>query len=530
MTRAQLKVVVAASLGTVFEWYDFFLYGSLVAFLSTQFFPKQHESAALLSALATFGAGFAVRPLGALVFGRIGDLVGRKRTFLITIIVMGASTALIGVLPVFDAIGWWAPVLLVFLRLTQGLALGGEYGGAAVYVAEHAPAESRGYQTSYINATASFGFLLSIVAVLACRVLFGDDAFRAWGWRVPFLFSILLLAISVYIRMQLEESPIFAELRGTGRLSAAPLRESFLNRANRRLVLIAIAGIAGTTVVFYAAQFYALVFLQATLRIDFQTASILVGVGVLIGVPLHLLAGALSDRFGRRRVMIYGMALGAVVLLPSYAALIVIGNPELARARATVPVALLAEPYRPFAGDASAAANELRAALTGRGVSYTREAPRADGQLAVRIGDTELIAPGMEEITAALSAAGFPESSSLPPIHALSDIRFAHVEIVLVIALMMACVAAMYGPIAAFLVELFPTRIRYTSLSFPYHITTGWLGGFMPFVAASIVLLTGNVLAGLYYPIGITAAACIVSWLVMPETRGRDLRADHAGH
>jgi MFS family permease len=525
MTREQFKVVFASSLGTVFEWYDFFLYGSLVALLSTLFFPPQHETAALLSALATFGAGFAVRPLGALVFGRIGDLVGRKHTFLITIVVMGLSTALIGLLPTFESIGWWAPVLLVTLRLTQGLALGGEYGGAAIYVAEHAPTARRGYQTSYINATASSGFLLSIAVILTCRITMDEADFREWGWRIPFLVSVLLLIVSVYIRLQLEESPIFAELRSTGRLSKAPLRESFGARANRRLVLIAVVAMASTTVVWYTAQFYAFVFLQTTLRIDFQTASVIIGLAVLIGVPLHVLAGALSDRLGRKPIIVTGMIVGALLLMPGFNLLIELGNPELAQARRNVAISIQAEPYRLSGNDAGAAqANALRDALTARGVSYETLPPRADGIVAVRVGEQELIGVDVPTLTSALTAAGFPERSSLPRIASPGDLAGRHWALIALIALMILPGALLYGPMAAFMVELFPTRIRYTSLSLPYHVASGWFGGFLPLTAAAIVLLTGDVLAGLYYPIVISIACFILALLFMPETRGRDLR------
>lgn len=526
MTREQRQVVVAASLGTIFEWYDFFLYGSLVAFLSTLFFPPQNETAALLSALATFGAGFAVRPLGALVFGRIGDRIGRKHTFLITITVMGLSTALIGLLPTYESIGWWAPGVLVFLRLAQGLALGGEYGGAAIYVAEHAPTEKRGYHTSYINATASLGFLMSIVVVVTCRVVMGEEAFGEWGWRVPFLLSVLLLAISVYVRLRLRESPVFAELRGSGQLAKAPIRESFASSANRRLMLIAIAGFAGTTVVWYTALFYTFVFLQATLGIELLTAAVVVGVAVLIGVPLHILAGAASDRVGRRKVMLTGMLLGALVLIPAFQQLIALGNPGLAQARDSVPVAVQAQPYRLFADDeASLAAKAIRDALTARGVSYRSEPPRPDGKLAVRIGTTEIVDPTPEELAGALTAAGFPTKSALPVIRGIGDIGAAHLGLMALIVVMIAFSAMMYGPAAAFFVELFPTRIRYTSLSVPYHVTSGWLGGFMPLSAAAIVLFTGDVLAGLWYPIVIALAGFAISFVFMPETRGRDLRA-----
>lgn len=526
MTREQRKVVVAASLGTIFEWYDFLLYGSLVAYLSALFFPPQNATSALLSALATFGAGFAVRPLGALLFGRIGDRIGRKHTFLITITVMGLSTALVGALPTFERIGWWAPILLVTLRLAQGLALGGEYGGAVIYVAEHAPREQRGHHTSYINATASLGFVLSIVVVVTCRLSLGEQTFNEWGWRLPFLLSVLLLAISVYVRLKLRETPLFVELQSSGKLSRSPIGESFGSAANRKLMLIAIAGFAGTTVVWYTSLFYAFVFLQTTLGIEMLTASVIAAIAVLIGVPLHVLAGMLSDRFGRRAVMLSGMLFGALSLIPSFQQIIVLGNPELARARETVPVAIHTQPYRPFADDPAAVeANSVRGTLTARGVSYASEPPRANASLVVRIGTKELIAPTTDEIGAALEAAGFPKKSSLRPIRGLADIGGAHLGIIALIAMMVAFSAMMYGPAAAFFVELFPTRIRYTSLSVPYHITSGWLGGFLPFTAAAIVLFTGNVLAGLWYPIAIALIGFTISFVFMPETRGRDLRA-----
>lgn len=520
MTREQFKVVFASSLGTVFEWYDFFLYGSLVAFLSTLFFPQQHGPAALLSALATFGAGFAVRPLGALVFGRIGDLIGRKHTFLITIVVMGLSTALIGILPTYASIGWWAPALLVTLRLAQGLALGGEYGGAAIYVAEHAPPAKRGYQTSYINATASLGFLLSIVVILTCRVSMDEADFKAWGWRVPFLLSVLLLAVSVYIRLQLKESPVFAEMRNAGQLSRAPLRESFAERGNRRLVLICIAMMAGITVTWYTAQFYTLFFLQTTLKIDFQTAAILMGAAVLISLPMNVISGALSDRYGRKYIMIASVLLGALVLIPVYQRLIPLGNPELAAARANVAVSILSEPHRLFGGGD----DTLRDALTARGVSFETEPPRADGRIAVRIGAQELVEPDVPTLMTALTAAGFPETSSLAPIRAIGDLNGTHLALIALIALMIVPPAMGYGPIAAFLVELFPTRIRYTSLSLPYHVASGWFGGFLPLTAAAIVVFTGDVLAGLYYPIAVALLGSLICIALAPETLGRDIR------
>jgi MFS family permease len=424
--RGMVRIVVAASLGTVFEYYDFLLYGSLATFFGGLFFPPGNETAGLLASLATFGAGFAVRPLGALVFGRFGDRVGRKATFLVTIILMGLSTALVGVLPTFAAIGWWAPVLLVSLRLLQGFAIGGEFGGAALYIAEHAPTARRGFYTSWIQTTGTMGFILSLLVVLVCRSLIGESEFRAWGWRLPFLVSVLLLALSVYIRARLAESPLFVKIRAEGGLAKSPILESFGRAANGRRVFTAIVVAAPMALTWYAAQFYSLVFLQGTMHVPPVSASIVMMIAMGLGIPLFLAAGALSDRYGRRRVMLSGMAMFAIVVMPAFRLMDAIG------------------PHRPLL----------------------------------------LIPPVLVLIAgAALTAA----------------------------------------PGAAFLVELFPTRIRYTSVSLPYHLTSAWFGGFMPFTVTWLVALTANPFAGLWYPIGVSGVCLLLALWLMPETFGEEL-------
>jgi MFS family permease len=516
---AHRKVIFASSLGTVFEWYDFYLYGTLAVFFSALFFPSGNETAAFLASLATFGAGFAVRPLGALVFGRIGDLVGRKYTFLITIVVMGLSTALVGVLPTYARIGIWAPVLLVSLRLAQGLALGGEYGGAATYVAEHAPRGKRGYYTSWIQTTATLGFFLSLAVILASRIGFGEDDFKAWGWRVPFLISVVLLAVSVYIRLKLQESPVFTEMKTGGGLSRAPLAESFGEWRNARIVLLALFGAtAGQGVVWYTGQFYALFFLQNTLKLDYQTAYLLIAAALVIGTPFFVYFGRLSDRAGRKRIMVAGCLLAALTFIPIFKGLTLSVNPALAEfeQRAAVTVAGRDCRFHIFAKPKTAC-DQARDFLTKAGVNYGRIAPEAGREVVTTIAGARL--EGYDEATyrAALDAAGYPAK----PDPARMNLPAA----LALLVVLMIYVTMVYGPIAAFLVELFPTRIRYSSMSLPYHIGNGWFGGFLPFLAAALVVLSGNIYYGLWYPIAVAAMCGIVGLTGIRETKDVDLRS-----
>ncbi len=516
---AHRRVIFASSLGTVFEWYDFYLYGTLAVFFSALFFPPGHDTAAFLASLATFGAGFAVRPLGALVFGRIGDRVGRKYTFLITIIVMGLATALVGILPTYAQIGIWAPILLVSLRLAQGLALGGEYGGAATYVAEHAPPGRRGYYTSWIQTTATLGFFLSLAVILACRLGFGEAAFKDWGWRVPFLLSVVLLGVSVYIRLKLQESPVFAEMKAEGRLSRAPLTESFGQWSNARIVLLALFGAtAGQGVVWYTGQFYALFFLQNTLKLDFQTSYLLIAAALLLGTPFFVFFGRLSDRIGRKHIMVTGCLLAAITFIPIFKGLTLSVNPALAEfeARAAITVAGRDCHFRIFAKPATPC-DQARDFLTKSGVSYQRLPPPTDQEVVTRIGDRRL--EGFDEAAyrAALGDSGYP---------AAADPERVNLPITVALLLvLMIYVTMVYGPIAAFLVELFPTQIRYSSMSLPYHIGNGWFGGFLPFLAAALVVLTGNIYYGLWYPIAIAAMSGVVGLIGLKETKDADLRS-----
>jgi len=513
------RVIFASSLGTVFEWYDFYLYGTLAVFFSALFFPPGNDSAAFLASLATFGAGFAVRPLGALVFGRIGDRVGRKYTFLITIVVMGLSTALVGVLPTYAQIGIWAPIGLVTLRLAQGLALGGEYGGAATYVAEHAPHGRRGYYTSWIQTTATLGFFLSLAVILACRLGFGEEAFRTWGWRVPFLLSVALLGVSVYVRLKLEESPVFAEMKAEGRLSRAPLTESFGRWGNGRIVLLALLGAtAGQGVVWYTGQFYALFFLQNTLKLDFQTSYLLIAAALLIGTPFFVFFGRLSDRLGRKAIMVTGCLLAAATFIPIFHGLTHAVNPALAEfeERAAVAVAARDCRFRVFAKPATPC-DQARDFLTQSGVSYEQLPAEAGHAVVTTIAGQRLEGFGADAYRAALEAAGYPTAADPARVHRVATVAL--------LTLLMIYVTMVYGPIAAFLVELFPTQIRYSSMSLPYHIGNGWFGGFLPFLAAALVVLTGNIYYGLWYPIAIAAMCGVVGLIGLKETKDVDIRS-----
>ncbi|MCX6944951.1 MAG: MFS transporter [Opitutales bacterium] len=532
LDRKHKLVVFASSLGTVFEWYDFYIYGTLAAFFGQLFFPPGNETAGFLSSLALFGVGFSVRPFGALVFGRIGDLIGRKYTFLVTIVVMGLATALVGVLPTYASIGFWAPVILVGLRIAQGLALGGEYGGAATYVAEHAPPGRRGLFTSWIQLTATLGFFLSLAVIYLTRHAMTAASFSAWGWRVPFLVSVLLLAVSVVIRLKLEESPVFAEMKAQGRTSKAPLTDSFARWGNAQLVLKALFGAtAGQGVVWYAGQFYALYFLSSTLKLDYEQTYLLVGVALLLGAPFLVVFGWLSDRWGRKHIMLLGCLLAVCTYQPIFRALTRAANPALAAAMAQTPVVLRTVEYhgtlvltlealQDAAGKivglkrAPTPTDQARAFLNRRGIPFTL-APAAGSPMQLSVG---LVAvPGFDAraYEAALAPVGYPAAADPARIH--------HVRVVALLVLLMIYVAMVYGPIAAFLVELFPTRIRYTSMSLPYHIGNGWFGGFLPLIAASIVVYTGDIYAGLWYPIGVAAMSFIVGLLLLPETKDHDI-------
>ena len=525
------RVIVAASTGTVFEFYDFLLYGSLATFFGVLFFPPGNATAALLASLATFGAGFAVRPLGAVIFGRLGDRVGRKRTFLITIVLMGRSTALVGVLPTFEQIGWWAPALLVTLRLVQGLALGGEFGGAALYIAEHCTPPRRGFFTSFIQTTGSIGLLLSLGVILACRAVLGEEAFREWGWRIPFLLSVLLLGLSVYVRLQIAESPLFEEIKRRGELSQAPVRESLLAPANRPRMLAALVVAAAMATSWYTAQFYSLVFLQTAVLVDASTAATVLGVAVLAGLVLFLAAGALSDRYGRRPVMLSGMLLTALAVMPAYRAMLDLGNPALAAAQRAAPVTVYAAPTRfsPFASASSLDdATRVRDALAKRGISYSNaplsEAPGAVGAtVVVAVAGQTLVGFDKAALADALDAAGYPSASAVVPLDRLADFDGRHLALVGCLLAMILGAALTCGPGAGWLAELFPTRIRYTSLSVPYHLTSAWFGGFMPLTAAWLVARSGDVLAGLWYPVVVMSVMFVLALRWMPETRGSEL-------
>jgi MFS family permease len=523
------RVVVAASTGTVFEYYDFLLYGSLATFFGALFFPPGNETAALLASLATFGAGFAIRPLGALIFGRLGDRVGRKKTFLVTIVLMGLSTALVGVLPDFETIGWWAPALLVTLRLIQGLALGGEYGGAAIYIAEHCRSDRRGFFTSWIQTTATIGLVLSLLVIVACRLLLGDEEFRAWGWRLPFLLSVVLLALSVYIRVHIAESPLFEELKRKGELAESPIKESLLSSEHRTSMIGAIIVAAAMALSWYTAQFYSLVFLQTALLIDTATASALIVLALVLGIAVYVAAGALSDRIGRRPVILAGMLLTALTIMPAYRGMLALGNPALESAQRTAPIVVVAKPtqFDPFADPKELdEATKARDYLAKRGISYSNEtpAPTVDQRVDViiRIADRELQGFDKEALADALAAAGYPERSAVQPLQKVSDLDATHWGLIGLILVMIIGAGLTCGPGAGWLAEAFPTRIRYTALSVPYHLTSAWFGGFMPLTAAWLVARSGDVLAGLWYPVTVMAIAFVLALKFVPETRGRE--------
>ncbi|HXQ81624.1 MAG TPA: MFS transporter [Opitutaceae bacterium] len=535
LDRKHKLVIIASSLGTVFEWYDFYIYGTLAAFFGKLFFPPGNETAGYLSSLALFGVGFSVRPVGALLFGRVGDIAGRKYTFLITIIVMGVSTAMIGLLPTYAGIGFMAPVILVFLRLAQGLALGGEYGGAAIYVAEHAPHGKRGLYTGWIQTTATLGLFLALIVIGVLRWLLTADQFSAWGWRVPFLLSFILLGISVYIRLKLEESPIFAEMRAEGKGSKAPLTDSFARWDNGKIVLKALFGAtAGQGVVWYGGQFYALYFLITTLKVDYVTTYILIAVSLVIGAGMLVGFGRLSDSIGRKKIIMAGLLLAVFTYQPIFRGLTRAANPALADAMERSPVVLSTSEYRGRAslavvalGDAAkkivfptthrSETDNARNYLNSRGIPFSLAPAGPDAPLALSVGGAVVRGFDEKAYGVALAPAGYPKKADPAGINAPL--------VVALLTVLLAYVAMVYGPIAAFLVELFPTRIRYTSMSLPYHIGNGWFGGFLPLIAASIVAFTGDIYSGLWFPICIAAMSFVVGVVLLPETRDRDLRA-----
>jgi MFS family permease len=535
--QSERRVIVASSLGTVFEWYDFYLYGLLATIISAQFFSGVNETTGFIFALAAFAAGFAVRPFGALVFGRIGDLVGRKNTFLVTMGLMGLSTFLVGLLPSYASIGVAAPVLLVTLRLLQGLALGGEYGGAATYVAEHAPNHRRGLYTSFIQTTATLGLFAALLVVIGTRTLLGEDAFADWGWRIPFLISILLLGVSLWIRLQLAESPVFRRMKAEGRTSKAPLRESFARWPNLKLVLLALFGaVAGQAVVWYAGQFYALFFLEKTLKVDGATANILIAVALALATPFFVFFGWLSDRIGRKPIILAGCLLAILTYFPLFGALTQAANPQLYAAQQSAPVTVAANAetcsfqFDPVGRNKfdRTGCDIAKAYLAKAGIPYSNAAA---GSASVTIGDRTIAAPNpaalpaaeraaaiagfQAEVASALETAGYPAKADPAQIN-----RLAVVAILFVLVLYVTMV---YGPIAALLVELFPSRIRYTSMSLPYHIGNGWFGGFLPTTAFAIVAATGNIYSGLWYPIAVAALTLVIGALFLPETKGRDI-------
>ena len=521
------KVIFASSLGTVFEWYDFYLYATLAPFFAALFFPSGNDTAALLSAFATYAAGFLVRPFGALVFGRVGDLVGRKYTFLVTIVVMGFSTFATGLLPTFKTIGWAAPVLLVSLRLLQGLALGGEYGGAATYVAEHAPRGRRGYDTSWIQTTATLGFFLSLLVIYLCRFTgwIEPKDFADWGWRIPFLVSLILLVFSIYIRLKLNESPIFQRMKAEGKGSKAPLTDSFLKYPNNKYVLLALLGAtAGQGVVWYTGQFYALFFLIITLKLDGATTYILIAVALLIGTPLFVLFGALSDKIGRLKIILAGCLIAALTYFPLFKALTHYVNPALEAFQVANPISVAATDcnFHIFVGPWSkfSDCDKTKDFLTKAGLSFSSTdlpAGSADN-VVTKIGNVELRGWDPKRYGETLKAAGFPASADK------SKVNFPMTLLILVI--MMVYVTMVYGPIAAFLVELFPTRIRYTSMSLPYHIGNGWFGGMLPLLATALVAATGDIYYGLWYPIIVAMMTFVIGLIFLRDHKDRDLEGD----
>jgi MFS family permease len=577
MSAEEKKVIFASSLGTVFEWYDFYLYGSLAAIIAKQFFSGLDEGSAFIFALLAFAAGFIVRPFGALVFGRLGDMIGRKYTFLVTILIMGLSTFIVGILPNYASIGIAAPLILIGLRLLQGLALGGEYGGAATYVAEHAPAGKRGAYTSWIQTTATLGLFLSLLVILGVRTSIGEEAFADWGWRIPFIVSILLLGVSVYIRLSMNESPAFTKMKAEGKTSKAPLSESFGQWKNLKIVILALVGLtAGQAVVWYSGQFYALFFLTQALKVDGPTANIMIAISLIIGTPFFVIFGTLSDKIGRKPIILAGCLLAALTYFPVFQALTKAANPDLAAAQASAKVTVTADPgecsfqFNPTGTKKFTSSCDIaKQRLASASVSYDNIAAPAGTPAVIKVGETTVnVKYSPEEIAAAkakaeeklaalsaaepkdpkaieattksvkdlgnektaggallganlgaaLKAAGYPAKADMA--------KFDKVTVVIILTYLVLLVTMVYGPIAAMLVEMFPTRIRYTSMSLPYHIGNGWFGGLLPTTAFAIVAQTGNMYNGLWYPIIIAGATVVIGGLFVRETKDVDIYAN----
>ncbi|MEN9435883.1 MAG: hypothetical protein RIR09_538 [Pseudomonadota bacterium] len=546
MSGEEKKVIFASSLGTVFEWYDFYLYGSLAAIIAKQFFSGLDPAAAFIFALLAFAAGFLVRPFGALVFGRLGDMIGRKYTFLVTILIMGGSTFLVGVLPSFATIGWAAPIILIGLRMLQGLALGGEYGGAATYVAEHAPQGKRGAYTAWIQTTATLGLFLSLLVILGTRTLIGEAAFAEWGWRIPFLISVLLLGVSVWIRLSMNESPAFTKMKAEGKTSKAPLTESFGQWKNLKIVILALVGLtAGQAVVWYSGQFYALFFLTQVLKVDGVTANLMVAASLIIGTPFFVIFGAWSDKIGRKPIIMAGCLLAVLTYFPVFTALTKAANPDLAAAQANASVVVTANPAEcSFQGspisreiDFHSSCDIAKRYLAQSSVSYSNVDGAVGAPASIKIGETTIEAPAAnvvnhkfdedstkkvaefkKSVGEALKVAGYPAKADMA--------KFDKVTVIAILTYLVILVTMVYGPIAAMLVEMFPTRIRYTSMSLPYHIGNGWFGGLLPTTAFAIVAQTGNMYNGLWYPIIVAGMTFVIGTLFIKETKDVDIYAN----
>ncbi|KAF1685278.1 MFS transporter [Pseudoxanthomonas broegbernensis] len=538
LSTGHKRVIFASSLGTVFEWYDFYLYGSLAAIIARQFFSGVNETTGFIFALLAFAAGFAVRPFGAAFFGSLGDRIGRKYTFLVTIVIMGTSTFIVGILPSYASIGLAAPVILILLRLAQGLALGGEYGGAATYVAEHAPQGKRGLYTSFIQTTATLGLFLSLLVILGCRLSLGTEAFEAWGWRIPFLVSIVLLGISVWIRLQLSESPLFQQMKAEGKGSKKPFRDSMKGGNLKLMLLVLLGATAGQAVVWYGGQFYSLFFLTQSLKVDGTTANLFIAAALALATPFFVFFGWLSDKIGRKKIILAGCLLAALTYFPIFKGLTHFANPAVEEARQNAPAHVIADPttcsfqfdpagVRKFTSSCDIAT----AALTKSGVPYTVQAAPAGSLAQVEVGGItvdsyegaglskdEAKARGAElgtSLKAALTAAGHPEKAD--------PARINKAGTLFLLWLLVIYVTMVYGPIAAYLVELFPTRIRYTSMSLPYHIGNGWFGGFLPAISFALVAGTGNMYYGLWYPIGVAVMTLVIGVLFLHETKDVDI-------